>query len=128
MEDRKPKVITIVGSTRFSDVQQIAMMHLSMMGHIVIPCGLYGHADEPQGAEYLTSDGDESTPEKRMLDKLHYQKIDISDAIFIVNIGGYMGSSSRRELGYAVSAGKEVMWMFPDAIPADIAEAMMAHV
>ncbi len=113
----RPRVITLCGSTRFPDAFALATMHLSLMGHIVIPLGMLGHADEPRGARFLTSDGDETTPEKQGLDELHFRRIDLSDGIFVVNVGGYVGSSTRREILYAGGQGKAVEWMFPDALP-----------
>jgi hypothetical protein len=115
-----PRIVTLCGSTRFPDAFALANAHLSMMGNLVISVGLCGHADEPRGARFLTSDGDESTPEKQRLDRLHYRKIDLADAIYVVNVGGYVGSSTRREIAYAQARGKAVEWMFPDAIPADL--------
>jgi len=108
-------IYTLCGSTRFPDAFALANMHLSMMGHVVIGLGMSGHADEPRGARFLTSDGDETTPGKRGLDELHRRKIDMSDAIFVVNVGGYVGSSTRREIAHARATGKAVVWMFPDA-------------
>lgn len=112
-----PRTITLCGSTRFPDAFALANMHLSLRGHIVIGLGMLGHADEPRGARFLTSDGDESTPEKQGLDRLHFRKIDLSDGIFVVNVGGYVGGSTRREIAYAEITGKSIWWMFPDAMP-----------
>ncbi len=112
-------IFTLCGSTRFPDAFAVANMHLSAMGHVVIGLGMLGHADEPRGARYLTSDGDETTPGKRDLDELHLRKIDLSDAIFVVNVAGYVGSSTRREIDYARATGKVVVWMFPDAVSDD---------
>lgn len=109
----KPRVICLCGSTRFPDAFHLANAHYSMLGYIVIGLGLYGHADEPRGAKFLTSDGDESTPEKQGLDQLHFRKIDLADAVVVVNVGGYIGSSTHREIEYAESKGKEVSLMFP---------------
>lgn len=108
----RPIVTTLCGSTRFPEAHWLAQMHLSLMGRIVIPCGLYGHADEPRGARHLTSDGDETTPEKQGLDQLHFRKIDISDGIYVVNVGGKVGESTRREVNYAIENGKDVEYMF----------------
>lgn len=90
------------------------MMHEALQGNIVIPMSLYGHADWPEGAEFLTSDGDESTPEKQGLDELHFRKIDISDEVLVVDLGGYVGSSTEREVAYALDHGKRVRLMFGD--------------
>lgn len=116
-QSNSPTVTTLCGSTRFPDAFALANMHLSLRGRIVIGLGMQGHADEPRGARFLTSDGDENTPEKRGLDQLHFRKIDISDGIYVVNVGGYVGSSTKREIQYAIGEGKAVEWMFPDAIP-----------
>lgn len=118
-----PDVVTLCGSTRFPDAFDLANMHLSMLGKLVISVGLKGHADEPRGARFLTSDGDESTPEKRNLDTLHYRKIDLADTIYVINVGGYVGSSTKREIAYARAHDKRVEWMFPDAIPQELADA-----
>jgi hypothetical protein len=108
-----PRVYTLCGSTRFPDAFALANMHLSVQGRIVIGLGMLGHADEPRGARFLTSDGDETTPGKQGLDELHLRKIDLSDAIFVVNVGGYIGASTRKEIAYAEETGKRVEWMFP---------------
>jgi hypothetical protein len=110
----KPVVVTLCGSSRFPDAFALANMHLTMKGRIVIGLGCFGHADFPAGAKFLTSDGDENTPEKQHLDAMHFRKIDISDEIYVVNPGGYVGSSTRREIEYAKSQGKAVRWMFPE--------------
>lgn len=123
MTTTKPRVYTLCGSTRFPQAHALANLHLSAMGHVVIPLGMHGHADEPQGARFLTSDGDESTPVKQALDQLHFRKIDLSDGIYVVNVGGYVGSSTMREIAYARSKGLDVVWMFPDAISAELAES-----
>ena len=113
-------IFTLCGSTRFPDAFAVANMHLSAMGHVVIGLGMLGHADEPRGARYLTSDGDETTPGKRGLDELHLRKIGLSDAVFVVNVAGYVGSSTQREIAYARATGKAVVWMFPDAVSDDM--------
>lgn len=112
MSDR-PRIITLCGSSRFPEAFHLVNAHFSMQGIVVISLGLFGHVDAPVGARFLTSDGNEQTNEKRALDQLHYRKIDISDGIFVVNVGGYVGSSTRREIAYALSQGKSVEWLFP---------------
>lgn len=87
------------------------MMEETLAGRIVIPMGLYGHADFPAGAKAATNDGDESTAVKQMLDRLHFAKIDLADEILVMNVGGYIGSSTKREIAYAESAGKPVRYL-----------------
>ena len=109
----RPRVYTLCGSTRFPDAFALANMHLSLQGHIVIGLGMCGHTDQPRGARFLTSDGDETTPAKQGLDRLHRDKIDLSDAIFVINVGGYIGSSTAKEIAYAQETGRDVEWLFP---------------
>lgn len=109
----RPVVTTLCGSSRFPDVHAAVMMSLTLRGRVVIPLGCYGHADYPVGARFLTSDGDESTEEKQRLDHLHFRKIEMSDGIFVVNPGDYVGSSTVREVAHARKLGKTVEWLFP---------------
>ncbi len=109
---KAPKVYALCGSSRFPEAFHLANAHLSMCGHIVISLGLFGHADEPTGARFFTSDGHESAPEKVALDQLHFRKIDLADAIFVINVGGYVGASTKREIAYAKAHGKSVEWLF----------------
>lgn len=46
-----------------------------------------------------------------MLDDLHKRKIDMADAIYVINKGGYIGSSTLGEIQYAKQAGKEILFM-----------------
>lgn len=108
----KPRVVVLLGSTRFQEAQELAMMHETLMGRLVIPCGLYGHTDHPQGAKHLTSDGDETHPNKQAIDGLHFRKIDLADECLVVNPGMYIGSSTQREISYAQEHGKTVRYMF----------------
>ena len=50
---------------------------------------------------------------KEMLDDMHLRKIDLADEIFVINVGGYIGESSRREIGYAEKKGKKVNYLEP---------------
>jgi hypothetical protein len=98
---KKPKVITLCGSTKFKDQYIEAQRGITLAGHIVISVGLFGHAD----AELLTAEV------KEMLDELHFRKIDLSDEIFVINVGGYIGKSTNREIAYAVATGKKVVFL-----------------
>lgn len=96
----KYKVITICGSTRFKEQFLEVQKHLTLEGNIVISVGLFGHSGD---AEVWTPGT------KEMLDDMHKRKIDMADAIYVINVGGYIGESTRSEIEYARSQGKEVM-------------------
>ncbi len=101
-------VVCLCGSSRWPELHHRAMLEETLAGNIVIPMGLYGHADYPPGAKAATNDGDEATAVKQMLDRLHYRKIDLADEIIIVSEDDYFGSSTRREIAYAQAQGKRV--------------------
>jgi hypothetical protein len=49
--------------------------------------------------------------QSKLLDKLHKQKIDMSDAIFVVNVDNYIGSSTKTEIEYAKKLNKEIIYL-----------------
>ena len=106
-------IITLCGSSRFPEAFHLANAHFSMLGHVVISLGLFGHADQPVGSRFLTSDGNEDTTAKQALDKLHFKKINLADMIYVINVGGYVGSSTKREVEFARQNSKPVRYMFP---------------
>ena len=95
-------VITLCGSTRFKDQFIEAQKRLTLEGNIVISVGLFGHS----GADEVWTEGT-----KEMLDKMHKRKIDMADAIYVINVGGYIGESTRSEIEYAIRNGKEVRYL-----------------
>lgn len=98
----KYPVITLCGSTRFKEQFLEVQKRLTLEGNIVISVGLFGHS----GDNEVWTDGT-----KEMLDDMHKRKIDMADAIFVINVGGYIGSSTRSEIDYALKNGKEVMYL-----------------
>ena len=98
----KYKVVTLCGSTKFKDAFMQAQKKLTLAGNIVISVGLFGHSGD---SEVFT----EGT--KEMLDDMHKRKIDMADEIFVINVGGYIGSSTRSEITYAQATGKPVRYL-----------------
>ena len=79
-----------------------AQKRLTLEGNIVISVGLFGHS----GDDEVWTEGT-----KEMLDKMHKRKIDMADAIYVINVGGYIGESTRSEIEYAIRNGKEVRYL-----------------
>jgi hypothetical protein len=102
----KPKVITLCGSTRFKEAINYWNARLTMENNIVISMGVFGHTDMPEH-DWTTGGNND----KVMLDELHRRKIDLADEIFVVNVGGYVGESTRGEIEYAVAHGKTVTYL-----------------
>ena len=48
---------------------------------------------------------------KKMLDDMHKRKIDMADEIFVINKNGYIGSSTKSEIEYALKTNKKVNYM-----------------
>ena len=92
-------VITLCGSSKFKDYFFSVAKELTLQGHIVLMPGVFHH-----------SDNDELTTEQKIqLDNLHRQKINMSDAIFVINPGQYIGESTFGEIDWANKMGKQVL-------------------
>ncbi|RKM56791.1 hypothetical protein D6855_14070 [Butyrivibrio sp. CB08] len=108
MQGKYP-VITLCGSTRFKDQFMEAQKKLTLEGNIVISVGLFGHSGDQEVWENM--DEGTLTKTKEMLDDMHKRKIDMADAIYVINVGGYVGSSTKSEIEYAIAHGKEVRYL-----------------
>ena len=106
----KYKVVTLCGSTRFKDAFMEVQKRLTLEGNIVISVGLFGHSGDNEVWENM--DEGTLTRTKEMLDDMHKAKIDMADEIFVINVGGYIGSSTRSEIEYAKATGKPVNYLF----------------
>lgn len=102
-------IVTICGSTKFKDAINAENSRLTREGNVVISLGLFGHTD-------LTDYNWDTdvTDLKTMLDRLHFQKIRMADRVHVVDVDGYVGESTRREIAYAESLGKEVTYLSAD--------------
>ena len=98
----KYKVITLCGSTKFKDEFIQEQKRLTLEGNIVISVGLFGHSGDSEVWSENT---------KEMLDDMHKRKIDMADEIFVINKNGYIGSSTKSEIEYAIKTGKKVTYM-----------------
>lgn len=99
MEQKDIKVVTICGSMKFSEqMKEIARNLETEFGYAVIQC-VY------EGEKKI-----ETQEEMQNIVLAHYKKIDISDAIYVVNIGGYIGNATKNEIEYATSKNKEIIY------------------
>ena len=101
----KYKVITLCGSTKFKEDFERVNRELTLLGNIVISVGCFGHSGDSFNEE-----------QKVMLDDIHKRKIDMSDAIYVINRDGYIGSSTKSEIEYAKQHGKQIIYMEDDLI------------
>lgn len=95
-------IMTLCGSTRFKEDFERVNRELTLSGCIVLSVGCFGHS------------GDKFTEaQKVMLDDIHKRKIDMSDAIYVINKDGYIGESTKSEILYAIQHGKQIKFMEP---------------
>ena len=91
------KTYTICGSMRFEqEMKEIAFRLETQKGFNILQC--------------IYTDREVSEEEKKMLTAAHYRKIDLSDGIYVVNIGGYIGTSAAAEIEYARKLGKDILY------------------
>ena len=91
-------IITLCGSTRFKNEYEKWNRHFTLRNFVVLSCGVFNSPD-------ITKE------QKEDLDRLHLEKIRISDYVFIINKGGYIGESTRKEIEYAERLGKEILYL-----------------
>jgi hypothetical protein len=97
----KRKVVCLCGSTRFQDAFIKANRDETLKGHIVLSVGMFGHQ------EGIDMNG----PIKADLDRLHLDKIDLADEVLVLDVNGYIGESTTREISHARKTGKPVRYL-----------------
>lgn len=108
---KRPRVICIIGSTRFADHHAIMRWEFEKLGHICLMINyLPAWYAESQGWNRPDHIGEQAGL-KEHLDELHLRKIDMSDDVFVVNVDGYVGDSTRREIAYAKRQNKPVRYL-----------------
>ena len=107
MEVKMPKIVCLCGSSKFKNEYREADLRYTKVGTIVLTIS------SPQ----LIEDIKWSRGEKARLDVLHMSKIDLADEVHIININGYIGESTEREIEYARMRGKTITYEHEDDIP-----------
>lgn len=100
-----PVIVCLCGSTRFSKAFQQANLQETLAGRIVLTIGADMKSDDDLFAD---KSPEELKAIKSRLDWLHFRKIDLADEVLILNVDGYIGESTRRELEYARSLGRRI--------------------
>lgn len=97
-----PTIVCLCGSTRFLEAFREANLRETLAGKIVLSIGCDFKSDHGLGL----TDAD-----KEKLDILHLRKIDLADEVLILNVNGYIGKSTRKELDYALINNKRVRYL-----------------
>lgn len=104
----RPRVITLCGSTRFKAEFERIAAQLTSDGVVVLGPAVFAHSVPEHAAILRNNPGT-----KEVLDTLHFRKIDMSDAIVVVNVNDYVGESTQREIDYAMATQKSIYWQYP---------------
>lgn len=102
MEGERPTIVCLCGSTRFSQAFQQANFEETLAGHIVLTIGCDFKSDAALG---LTHE------DKERMDILHKHKIDLADEILVLNVGGYIGTSTAGEIEHAHKQRKRIRFL-----------------
>ena len=103
----RPTIVCLCGSTRFFKEFTEQNYLETMKGKIVLSVGFFSHSSAEAHGESLGT-----TPENKIaLDELHKRKIDLADEVFILNVGGYIGESTKSELEYAIKHNKIIRYL-----------------
>ena len=100
-KDKKYNIITLCGSINFKDEFLKVQEKLVLKGNIVFTPNFFDNIKKEEI----------SLETKEMLDKMHKQKINMSDEIYVINQGGYIGESTKLEIEYAKSKGKKITYL-----------------
>jgi len=101
----RPDIVCLCGSTRFSVAFREQNLRLTVAGLIVLSIGCDTKSDRDL---FGISD---ATDLKSRLDELHKRKIDLADWVFVLNVDGYIGASTRSEIDYATRIGRPVRYL-----------------
>lgn len=108
MSKEKPNIVCLCGSTKFVDVMAVLAWELEKKGEIVWGCNLLPAWYGVLGAHIAEKEGVAD-----ILDQLHLAKIRLADRVVIVNVNGYIGEQTQREIEFAESLGKPISYLEP---------------
>lgn len=91
------RIVCLCGSTRFKEEFEQVNRSETLAGNIVLAPGVFGWRGDPAV--------------KNGLDYLHFKKIELANEILVINVNGYIGESTAREIDYAVKLNKHVRYL-----------------
>jgi hypothetical protein len=100
-----PLIVCLCGSTRLADTFNEWCQRLTYEGKIVLSIEIVTPQCRDNGPQFPNHEL------KSMLNELHLRKIDLADEVMILNVGGYIGESTRKEIEYAKNAGKTIRYL-----------------
>jgi hypothetical protein len=118
----RPRIVCLCGSTRFYQQFKEANYRETMAGKIVLSVGFYPHAQVQEHGQHLGV----TAEQKVALDELHKRKIDLADEVLVLDVGGYIGESTKSEIEHAKRAGKPIRYLSAQSAPSGALRAEQA--
>lgn len=97
-------ILCLCGSTRYKEQFEEVNRRLTWSGWIVLSVGSFHHSEKDHDV------AGQIIARKVKLDVLHKEKIDMSQAVVVINMDGYIGDSTKSEIAHARMGGKGVYW------------------
>lgn len=94
------KIITVCGSLKFQTEMMIVAEKMALEGNCILT-PVYPMLEKVEKTE-------------KQLEKLkeaHFKRIELSDAIYVINKDNYIGESTKLEIEYAQKLGKEIIYL-----------------
>lgn len=111
---RGPKIVCLCGSTRFWRDFQEQGLRETMAGNIVLSIGAARGRDDDGRSFGGYVPASEYDAAKEVLDQLHLWKVALADEVLVLNVGGYVGESTAREIAHAKSLNKPIRYLEPE--------------
>lgn len=108
---KRPTVVCLCGSTRFWREFQRSSLAETLAGRIVLSIGAATGTDDEH---FGNLPAEEYARIKEDLDQLHLRKVEMADEVLILNVDGYVGESTARELAHAFALGKRIRFLEPE--------------
>lgn len=97
----KPYVVTLCGSGKFREELNTEFMRLTEKGFIVLTPAIFKF---PSAMRFTIRD-------HAVLDVVHQKKMQMSDEVRIINVNGYIGSDTRKEIEWCKSHGIKITYL-----------------
>lgn len=113
----RPTIVCLCGSTKFPEDFKRVELALAKQGILVLTVSAFGHS-----GDLTPEECEDGHPVKETLDALHKRKIELADCIVAINPGGYIGTSTRSEIAFALSHDRSIHFLSDGLRWADVTQ------
>ena len=110
--ENRPEVVCMCGSSRFVETMAVLAWEFEKDGKIVLSLHLLPQWYTDAKGQLANCDHQaEAEGVADAMDELHFRKIEMADTVFVVNVDGYIGKSTTREIAHATQLGKRIAYL-----------------